>query len=63
MSFNWELAEFSKTSRHKCHILHDDYLLQVFTLKPRIARKELLAKTELFIRNTKKVGRGWHKVE
>lgn len=63
MNFNQELSEFSITSRNKCHISNDNYLFQVFTLKPKIDRKEVPAKTELFIRNTKKVGRGWHSVE
>lgn len=57
MNFNWELSEFSIKSRNKCHISNDDYLFQVFTLKRRLDRK-VPAKTELFIRNTKEVGRG-----
>lgn len=58
MNFNWELSKFFIKSRNKCHISNDDYLFQVFTLKPGMNRKEVPAKTELFIRNTKEVGRG-----
>lgn len=42
MNFNWELSEFSIKSRNKCHISNDDYLFQVFTLKPRMDEKKYL---------------------
>lgn len=60
MNFNWELLEFSVTSGNKCHNSSDDYLFQVFTLKPDTGRKEVPAKTELFITDTKKTAKGWH---
>lgn len=63
MNFNWKLLEFSIISKCKCHISNDDYLFQVFTLKPMIDRKEVPAKTELFSKNTKKVGRGCREVK
>lgn len=63
MNFHWELSESSVTSRYKCRISNDEYLFQVFTWKPRIDRKEVPAKTELFIKNTKMVGRGWQEVD
>lgn len=62
MNFNWELSEFSITSRHKCHILMTSYFEYYFKTYD-IDRKEVPAKTELLIRNTKKFGRGWHVVE
>jgi hypothetical protein len=61
MNFNWELSDFFITSGKKCHISNDEYLFQVFTLKPKIvkvaSRKEVPALTGLFIRNTKRIVR------
>lgn len=57
MNFKWEHSEFYIISGNKCHI-SNDYLFQVFTVKPRTEKK--CHKDRIIIRNTEKVGRGWH---